>query len=58
MTTTTCPGCVGRGTGTVCAMCGGTIPPEMWRTRQDSASEYRPACADCRAGRTHTHTER
>jgi hypothetical protein len=50
----TCPGCVGRGIGTRCSMCGGVVPAEKRRTPL-SRSEVRPDCLDCRAGRTHTH---
>jgi hypothetical protein len=51
---TTCPGCVGRGTGTQCFICGGTVPTSQRRTPQ-SPSEIRSGCRDCAAGRKHTH---
>lgn len=49
-----CPGCVGRGTGTVCYACGLPIPLP-WRRTEESPSDYRPDCAGCRAGRVHHH---
>jgi hypothetical protein len=52
-----CPGCVGRGTGAVCCMCGGQVPARLRRSR-NSPREYSPACADCRAGRPHAHRKR
>lgn len=54
MTTTTCPGCVGRGTGTHCCMCDGEIPAHLRRTAQ-SPSEVQQSCHGCRTGTAHTH---
>lgn len=53
----TCPGCVGRGTGTRCCMCNRPIPTNLRRTNGDAYPGDRPDpnCGDCRAGRTHTH---
>ena len=49
-----CPGCVGRGTGPVCAICGGDVPAGKRRTQQ-SKPEYDTQCLRCRASRPHTH---
>jgi hypothetical protein len=49
-----CPGCVGRGTGERCCVCGKPIPPRL-RLSQGHPSELRPDCLDCQAGRVHTH---
>lgn len=54
MTRPECPGCVGRGTGTVCVACGGEIP-ELWRRSDESPSEYREDCRRCVAGSRHSH---
>lgn len=40
MDTPTCTGCIGRGTGTACCMCGLPIPEHLRRT-PDSPSEIR-----------------
>ncbi len=50
-----CPGCVGRGTGPVCAVCGGPVPPYL-RRGPGAPGEVRADCPDCAAGRQHTHT--
>ncbi|GIH91910.1 hypothetical protein ACFFMN_34115 [Planobispora siamensis] len=50
----TCPGCIGRGTGTRCCMCDGTIPEELRRT-PDSPNEVRADCVGCQRGAVHTH---
>ena len=49
-----CPGCVGRGTGEDCNVCGRPIPPGLCR-EPDDPSEVRADCADCAAGRPHVH---
>jgi hypothetical protein len=49
-----CQGCVGRGIGQRCSMCGGTVPVALRRTRE-SSSEIRADCRDCTEGRIHTH---
>jgi hypothetical protein len=49
-----CPGCVGRGTGTRCFVCGGDIPADRQRGTE-SRSEWSADCSDCVAGRRHTH---
>ena len=51
----TCNGCVGRGTGKGCFMCGLPIPVEL-RLTTDSPHEFDPDnCADCRQGKRHSH---
>lgn len=50
-----CPGCVGRGAGTVCCVCGAPIPAAL-RLRPDGPPEARADCLDCVAGRRHVHT--
>jgi hypothetical protein len=50
-----CSGCVGRGTGVRCCICGGEIPPELWRAPEDSRPEYDATCGACRAGARHVH---
>lgn len=49
-----CPGCVGRGTGAVCCVCGGQVPASL-RRRPGDPSEVRAGCPDCAAGRGHVH---
>jgi hypothetical protein len=49
-----CVGCVGRGTGDGCCMCGGPIPAAL-RRRPGSPPEYSSGCADCANGRIHSH---
>ncbi len=49
-----CPGCVGRGTGSRCCMCGRPIPEHLRRQPTD-ADEYSPACPNCAAGKIHAH---
>lgn len=49
-----CPGHVGRGTGVMCAVCGGTVPHQL-RRAAESPSEVRADCADCRRGAAHVH---
>lgn len=49
-----CPGCVGRGTGTECCVCGCWIPEHLRRSPGDPG-EYQTGCADCVNGRRHTH---
>jgi anti-sigma regulatory factor (Ser/Thr protein kinase) len=49
-----CPGCVGRGTGPRCCMCGRWIPGELRRQPGDR-SEVDPGCPDCARGIVHTH---
>lgn len=49
-----CPGCVGRGLGTVCSMCSGWVPRQLRRT-ENSPSEVRRDCPDCQRGAQHTH---
>lgn len=49
-----CPGCAGRGTGAVCCVCGGQVPPAL-RRRPGDPSEVRGDCPDCAAGRGHAH---
>jgi hypothetical protein len=49
-----CPGCVGRGTGWRCCVCGRMIPPQL-RRAPGSPDEIREGCPDCRVGRAHTH---
>lgn len=50
----TCPGCVGRGSGTRCGMCNKPVPAPFVRL-PGSPREYNAACAGCREGRTHSH---
>lgn len=49
-----CPGCVGRGTGAVCCVCGGQVPAAL-RRRAGDPSEVRAGCPDCAVGRGHVH---
>jgi hypothetical protein len=49
-----CHGCVGRGTGTSCCMCGNLVSTVL-RRDCESTSEVRRNCEDCQAGRAHTH---
>ncbi|WP_157255048.1 hypothetical protein [Nonomuraea typhae] len=54
----TCPGCIGRGSGARCCMCGRAIPAELQRPHGQPAYEgdvVDTGCADCQHGRTHTH---
>lgn len=55
--TDTCPGCIGRGTGTHCCMCDKPIPPPLRRTNGDAYPGDHPkdGCTGCAAGRQHTH---
>lgn len=53
MSADTCPGCIGRGTGTHCCMCDRPIP-EALRPQTD-VDVPRETCADCRRGAVHTH---
>lgn len=50
----TCPGCVGRGTGTHCVVCDQPIPADK-RRAANAPDEWRPDCAGCRRGQPHTH---
>ena len=50
-----CTGCVGRGTGTRCCICGGGIPLDL-RRDPEAADEFRADCGDCTGGHRHTHT--
>lgn len=52
-----CPGCVGRGTGTECFVCGRWIPEDLRRSPGDP-SEYEFGCPGCVNGREHTHRRR
>ena len=49
-----CPGCVGRGTGPTCCMCGAPVPQELRRGPGDPP-ELRAGCPDCAAGVVHVH---
>ena len=49
-----CPGCVGRGTGEVCCLCGLPVPIALRRSPGD-APEYDPGCHGCASGLRHTH---
>jgi hypothetical protein len=51
--TDTCPGCVGRGTGTHCCSCSRPIPEHL-RT-QTQVDAWTDTCDDCVAGQPHTH---
>jgi hypothetical protein len=51
-----CGGCIGRGTGERCAICGKPIPQRLRRSPGDPA-EYRPGCAGCQAGTPHAHAD-
>lgn len=53
----TCPGCIGRGTGSNCCMCGNPIPANLRRTNGDAypGDHPKPGCPDCAAGRRHSH---
>lgn len=57
--TTTCTGCIGRGTGAKCCMCARPIPADLRRTPGGGTAypgdQPRTGCADCRAGRPHSH---
>ena len=55
-TTQVCDGCIGRGCGTACGICGGTIPNHLRRTT-DSPREYRSTCTACLVGARHTHRQ-
>jgi hypothetical protein len=49
----TCPGCVGRGTGTHCCMCDRPIP--LGLRRQTDVDVPKASCPDCCRGAVHTH---
>lgn len=49
-----CLGCVGRGTGDVCCVCGGHIPVALRRAPGDP-SEFDENCAECHTLTRHTH---
>lgn len=55
----TCPGCIGRGTGTACCMCTKPIPEDLRREKNGGPAypgdTVRADCADCRAGQPHAH---
>jgi hypothetical protein len=50
-----CPGCVGRGTGTECCICGEPVPAALRRTT-NSTDEWSADCPACVSGKRHTHT--
>ncbi|MDF5759186.1 hypothetical protein [Spongiactinospora sp. TRM90649] len=54
---TSCPGCIGRGTGTRCCMCDKPIPAALRRTNGDAypGDRFDTSCPDCCSGRIHTH---
>lgn len=53
----TCPGCIGRGTGTHCCMCSEPIPDHLQRKNGPINDLDQPLadCDGCRVGRPHTH---
>jgi hypothetical protein len=54
----TCPGCIGRGTGTHCCMCSNPIPESLQRKNGQPAypgDAYDSGCPDCVRGAFHTH---
>lgn len=61
----TCPGCVGRGRGSSCCMCGNPIPAHLQLSDDRQASgDYvevpaidlpRRDCSQCRTGAPHSH---